>query len=72
MSSKCAYFSVTVNSFASATKGKQLTADMYNQVARAINALVGKGDCVTSVPSVSKGGPIMADSLQLLANCLNE
>ena len=72
LSSKCAYFSVTVNSFTSATKGKRLTADMYNQVARAINALVGKGDCVTSVPSVSKGGPIMADSLQLLANCLNE
>lgn len=72
LSSKCAYFSVTVNSFTSATKGKQLTAGMYNQVARAINALVGKGDCVTSVPSVSKGGPIMADSLQLLASCLNE
>ena len=72
LSSKCAYFSVTVNSFTSAIKGKRLTADMYNQVASAINSLIGKGDCVTSVPSVSKGGPIMADSLQLLANCLNE
>ena len=77
MALKCNYYGISgytsTDVFTTATKGNQLTADMYNEVAKAINKLVNVGtDCVTSVSEVSKGNAITAARINVLATCLNE